>query len=110
MLSLEKRKKYKEDKKVLKEYEKRQKQWEKHRISIERKKILAIEEAKTAQSVRAEKRLARITKIKQKQLDTFIRKEKSLKPLKVKENIRSRIIKAKAEICKYSKLLRADLN
>jgi hypothetical protein len=72
-LSLDKRKKYKEDKKVLKEYEKRSKQWEKHRLFIERKKILAIEKVKTAQSVKAEKRLAKITKKKQKQLDIFVR-------------------------------------
>jgi hypothetical protein len=109
-LSIEKRKKYKSDKKIKSEIEKRQKQIEKQKLSIERKKLLAIEKFTTAQTLKSEKKIARIIKNKQRKLDIFIRKEKNLKPLKNKENVKLRAKKAKAEICKYSKLFRADEN
>jgi len=109
MLALEKRNKYKADKKIQKEIEKKQKQIEKHRLSIQRKNKLALEKKKEELSIKAEKKLSSITKKKQRELDTFIRAQKWLKPLKAKP---SKISKIKAEafalVQKYARMLRAD--
>jgi len=76
MLSLEKWKKYKDEKKINSKIIKAQKQIEKHRMSIQRKKILELEKFRNDRELVYEKKLARIVKAKQRQLDTFIRVEK----------------------------------
>ena len=110
MFSIDKRNKYKEDKKIQKEFEKKKKQLEKIKQTQERNFLKKIEAFKEKEAFKINRRINKIEKKKQREFDVFVRAEKELKPLKVKENKKYRAKKAKDEICKYSKLLRTDLN
>ena len=110
MLTIDKRNKYKDDKKIKKEFEKKKKQLEKIKQTQERNFLKKIEAFKEKESFKINRKINKIEKKKQREFDIFVRAEKELKPLKVKENAKYRAKKAKVEICKYSKLLRADLN
>lgn len=110
MFSIDKRKKYKEDKKIQKEFEKKKKQLEKIKQTQEINFLKKIEAFKAKEAFKISRKINKIEKKKQREFDVFVRAEKELKPLKVKENAKYRAKKAKAEICKYSKLFRADEN
>lgn len=82
MLSLDKYKKHKEDKKLKKIFEKKKAEFEKRQLSLEQKKQQAIENYKQAQSIKYEKQLAKLAKTKQRELDKQARKVLNKKPLK----------------------------
>lgn len=110
MFSIDKRKKYKEDKKIKKEFEKKKKQLEKIKQTQEINFLKKIEAFKEKEAFKINRKINKIEKKKQREFDVFVRAEKELKPLKVKEDTKYWAKKAKAEICKYSKLFRADKN
>lgn len=98
-------KKYKSDKKVAKEIDKAQKKIEKHRLSIEAKKITALQKLKDDINAKYEKQHARFVSRSNKQLEKVVRRAIWRKPLKKKE--KSMKQKAFAEFQLYARISRA---
>lgn len=104
--AIEKYKKYKSDKKVQKAITKAQEKIARHQLSIERKKILALQKSQDDVNIKYEKQRARFLRRSNEQLEKVIRRYINVKPLKKREVSMKQ--KAFKEFQLYCRISRAD--
>lgn len=101
-------KKYKTEKKLAKQIDQTEKSIEKHRMSLEAKKILALQKMKVALEAITEKKYNRFVRKKIFFLKNKIRAFKNKPPLKSKREIKKMSQKAYIETQRYARLKRAN--